>query len=472
MKRNFAINEDYMAIARKNDSYAAYQKECFDKGHYNMEEIDRHWDLKKHGFSFQSVMNDVFVKNQDKNKAFYVIKDNYGNYLIAAKNGVEKFLWRFDNELNHSLYRFHKWVGDDTVVIVNFLSNGGVRFYQERVKTGENIVLDIRENEGVKFLYNGGLSEKKAEDYKKKIEEYNKDAEPEDFNSVVGFLKEGGFVEIEEKDANFSCGSKKNFSLYTLIDFEKGDKVITDHDDRVQEIVEVTVDSHGNKKFKLSETTGLWSANQLSPADKKAKGWIEIRPNVWWCGESDEEDEYCWLFFKNKKYVHFPFDYISQEGVEISFTEGIMDAQSIVERSNKAIDLEKLANDVDEWTKNFSLSKEGLHFPNSNITFFGTKYDVNGNKQLVFDIGGYNKFSIYPSTIDSKRIIPLTKGKVNLKEFVNEYFGSVEKLEKTMVSYIVNRGSDLQKKRLYYNSEKIDFSILDFDDDDTLTYYF
>ena len=120
----------------------------------------------------------------------------------------------------------------------------------------------------------------------------------------------------------------------------------------------------------MSQATGLWSANQLSPADKKAKGWIEIRPNVWWCGESDEEDEYCWLFFKNKKYVHFPFDYISQEGVEISFTEGIMDAQSIVERSNKAIDFEKLANDVDNWTKNFSFKNFSL-------------YEVENNARLI-----------------------------------------------------------------------------------------
>lgn len=104
-----------------------------------------------------------------------------------------------------------------------------------------------------------------------------------------------------------------------------------------------------------------------------------------------------------------------------------------------------------------SISAKGFKFPNSNLYFHGTKHNVNGNKVLQFSFSGGRKFSIYPSAFGYYNTIYFSKGD-DFNEFAKDHFGSVENFEKQIVSYIVNRGTEMQKNELYYDESKINFA--------------
>lgn len=106
---------------------------------------------------------------------------------------------------------------------------------------------------------------------------------------------------------------------------------------------------------------------------------------------------------------------------------------------------------------NMSISAKGFKFPNSNLYFHGTKHNVNGNKVLQFSFSGGRKFSIYPSAFGYYNTIYFSKGD-DFNEFAKDHFGSVENFEKQIVSYIVNRGTEMQKNELYYDESKINFA--------------
>ena len=91
--------------------------------------------------------------------------------------------------------------------------------------------------------------------------------------------------------------------------------------------------------------------------------------------------------------------------------------------------------------------KNFIKLPQTNVYVWGTKYDINGNKCLIYSFGQNNrKKSVQTSAYDKLRNLD-----INAKMKANEILerNSIEKIKDALIDYIKNWASTKQKEELY-----------------------
>ena len=93
-------------------------------------------------------------------------------------------------------------------------------------------------------------------------------------------------------------------------------------------------------------------------------------------------------------------------------------------------------------------TSKGIKLPNTNLWFYGTKWDINGNTVAVFsfDKNGGRKWSVQVNAYDAFRGLHLPSNNTPV-DIINA--NSKESVEKAVVKYINEFGTKMQKNGLF-----------------------
>lgn len=93
-------------------------------------------------------------------------------------------------------------------------------------------------------------------------------------------------------------------------------------------------------------------------------------------------------------------------------------------------------------------TSKGIKLPNTNLWFYGTKWDINGNTVAVFsfDKNGGRKWSVQVNAYDAFRGLHLPSNSTPV-DIINA--NSKESIEKAVVKYINEFGTKMQKNGLF-----------------------
>ena len=105
-------------------------------------------------------------------------------------------------------------------------------------------------------------------------------------------------------------------------------------------------------------------------------------------------------------------------------------------------------------------SSRGIKLPTSNLYFYGTKYDINGNKCAVFSFGANSrKWSVQTSSYGISKGISYMPSNTKPEDILNGDYGNgdvASKLEQNVINYINEFGSSNLKSQLYIYDSVMD----------------